>query len=147
MAAAYNSSMHILRRILKYTPAVVMGLLVVAWVVGWFGESSFATNVRSYDVICMSWAGTLLLGFDHDLAVQVTYFDYQGFAWDQLLGRVYVERFEFGCLVQVPYPLILTVLLPVTIGPFIVFRFRLWHYLAFTALVALELAYYLRWQE
>jgi hypothetical protein len=26
-------------------------------------------------------------------------------------------------------------------------RFRLWHYLAYTALVAVELAYYLRWQE
>jgi len=27
------------------------------------------------------------------------------------------------------------------------FRFRLWHYLAYTALIAVELAYYLRWQE
>lgn len=47
----------------------------------------------------------------------------------------------------IPITCLLTVLYPFAIGPFLSFRFRLWHYLAFTALVAIELAYYLRWQE
>jgi hypothetical protein len=119
-----------LRQILNYTPAVVLWLLVVAWVVSWFGDSSFATNIRSYDVIVMSWAGTLLLGFGRYLAVPTYFFDYHCFAWDQLLGLVYVDRFEVGCLVQLPYPLILSAMLLLVIGPFFYFRFR---------------PYYLRW--
>ena len=43
--------------------------------------------------------------------------------------------------------LFVAVMLLLAIGPFLSFRFRLWHYLAYTALVAVELAYYLRWQE
>lgn len=52
---------------------------------------------------------------------------------------------RFGALI-LPIPALLTVLLPFAIGPFIAFRFRLWHYLVYTTLVAVELAYYLRWQ-
>jgi len=49
-------------------------------------------------------------------------------------------------MVVVPVPFLITILLPLAIGPFISFRFRLWHYLAYTALVAVQLAYYSRWQ-
>ena len=41
-------------------------------------------------------------------------------------------------------PGLLTLLLPLTIGPSIRFRFPLWSWFAFTAAVAVELAYYLR---
>ena len=47
----------------------------------------------------------------------------------------------------VPIVLLITLVAPLAVGPFLSFRFRLWHYLAYTALVALELAYYLRWQD
>ena len=43
-----------------------------------------------------------------------------------------------------PFLLLMSLVLPLAIGPFIAFRFRLWHYLAYTATVAVELAYYLR---
>jgi hypothetical protein len=36
--------------------------------------------------------------------------------------------------------------IPLAIGPFLAFRFRLWHYLVYTTLAGLELAYYLRQQ-
>ena len=49
--------------------------------------------------------------------------------------------------VRVPFPLLITAMIPLAIGPFLCFRFRLWQYLAYMALVAVELAYYLRWQE
>jgi hypothetical protein len=50
-------------------------------------------------------------------------------------------------IVEVAIPLLLcmTGLFPLAVGPFISFRFQIWHYLAYTALVAVELAYYLRW--
>jgi hypothetical protein len=56
---------------------------------------------------------------------------------------LYYSR-QFG--VGVPIIVAVTAMLPLAIGPFLSFRFRLWHYLAYTALVAVELAYYLRWQ-
>jgi hypothetical protein len=36
-----------LRRVLKYTPAVVLGLLVVAWVVSWFLSIKVVTHDRA----------------------------------------------------------------------------------------------------
>jgi hypothetical protein len=47
---------------------------------------------------------------------------------------------------MIPVPLMLTGILPLVVGATTSFRFRLWHYLAFTALVSVQLAYYLRWQ-
>jgi hypothetical protein len=38
---------------------------------------------------------------------------------------------------------LLTVLATLAIGPFVRFRFPLWSYFAWTALIAIELAYYL----
>jgi hypothetical protein len=52
---------------------------------------------------------------------------------------------EWYDAVVVPIPWLITAVLPFAVGPFISFRFRLWHYLAYTTLVAVELAYYLRW--
>lgn len=39
--------------------------------------------------------------------------------------------------------MILTAILPIALGSFHSFRFRLWHYFAYTTLVAAELAYYI----
>jgi hypothetical protein len=69
-----------------------------------------------------------------------------------LLGRFTAHRLykaTFGDYwhVGLPFSAPITALAPLAIGPFLAFRFRLWHYLAYTALVAVELAYYLRWQE
>jgi hypothetical protein len=41
-------------------------------------------------------------------------------------------------------PFLVTLTGPLAIGPFNRFRFPLWSWFAFTALVAVELAYYLR---
>jgi hypothetical protein len=45
---------------------------------------------------------------------------------------------------NLPFLLLLTLLLPPAVGPFTRFRFPLWSYFAYTALLAAELAYYLR---
>jgi len=59
-----------------------------------------------------------------------------------------VNSFSLSCLLEggdwMPLFRLLIAVLPVGFKPF--FRFRLWHYLAYTALVAVELAYYSRWQ-
>jgi hypothetical protein len=143
-----------LRRILKYTPAVVMGLLVVTWM---------ATAAISG---CRVWVtnATCLLMFGMDdgsvwYSIESSSYDEQ-FYWetgwhyapfnfpDGLLG---IFRFssdgETFMFASVPFLVLATALLPFASGSFIHFRFRLWHYLAYTALVAVELAYFLRWQE
>jgi hypothetical protein len=43
-----------------------------------------------------------------------------------------------------PIPVMLTLVIPLSVAPFTRFRFPLWSYFAWTALVAAELAYYLR---
>jgi hypothetical protein len=113
-----------LRRILKYAPAVVMGLLVVVWVV------SLGLAPRIW-VPIQRWGSAIALE-EGSLA----------FYYLVVLDSSYMyER------ALIPLPWVMTPMLPLAIGPFISFRFRLWHYLAFTTLVAVELAYYLRWQE
>jgi hypothetical protein len=130
-----------LRRILKYTPVVVMGLLVVAWVVSrwrtiWYPIS--VPGLRDYLVFVVC-----------DSSIAVTFErnpnPLEGpYVWPYIFGGPNhpLGALEKNCM---PIPLLINTWLPLAIGPFISFRFRLWHYLAYTALVAVELAYYLRW--
>jgi hypothetical protein len=144
-----------LRRILKYTPAVVIGLLVVAWMVSVFSYSKIAVGFGRHFVNAIFGIGSLSVScwkldqpteLDFHSAASLTE---RGFSLEQVSGYM-----RFGAMpnsnelfaLTLPFPLTIVAFLPLAVGPFISFRFRLWHYLAYTALVALELAYYLRWQ-
>jgi hypothetical protein len=144
-----------LRRILKYTPAVVMGLLIVAWGVSLCVRVGFALDIASAHVSCGVGHATLSFGA-HELDPGQPP-EWAAYPAVPSLGARYVlgsailhtslpgRQWLYG--LNLPIPLLITATLPLAIGPFLSFRFRLWHYLAYTALVALELAYYLRWQE
>ena len=55
---------------------------------------------------------------------------------------------SFGWSIRkIPVHSVIVALIPLALGSLSGFRFRLWHCLVYTALVAVELAYYLRWQE
>ena len=137
--------MAILRRILKYTPAVVLALLVAAWVMTQGGWMQLST-------------GTCVVSLQHG---SVTGYwqksDAVNFFWHSRREWWFKNGIALGHLRAAtpfgasghwfPIPLLCTILLPSAVGPFLSFRFRLWHYLAFTALLAVELAYYLRWQS
>jgi hypothetical protein len=45
---------------------------------------------------------------------------------------------------RLPIPMLISLFLPAGAGPLVNFRFPLWSYFAWTALLAAELAYYLR---
>gem|GEM_PF-534857 len=150
---AFSADMFNLPRILKYTPAVVLGLLVVMWVMSWFVGIGYATVLR----------GRLFAGGIADGTVGGSTFNlrrmgvqtgwritkYEGEP-SGFLGRLDYHPATRGIPdhkgVELPIPLLLSLLLPLAIGPFLSFRFNLWHYVAYTTLVAVELAYYLRWQ-
>jgi hypothetical protein len=141
--------MAILRRILKYTPAVVLGLLVVAWVVScffFFGAGSLrvpfslAGADSTVRIVCSNVFPSGLEGVVVERKQPIES------SARSILGCLnYRSRWPEVISVQLPYPLLVTAVIPFAIGPYIRFRFRLWHYLAYTTLVAVELAYYLRW--
>jgi hypothetical protein len=118
-----------LRRILKYTPAVVMGLLVVAWVVSL--SDSLIAQIHGCRVGFVS--GSFVFSW-HGGPV----------AWHDGSGSVGI--LDYKCLF-IPVPILLTSLLPLAIGPFLSFRFRLWHYFAYVVLVAVVIAYPVRLLE
>src|SRR5688500_1510907 len=138
-----------LRRILKYTPTVAIGLLVVLWTVNIFWRVwVFPPQLGSshYHMVSLSHGG-------------LTYFHVPGSGWDRNYSRgrielksreatLYLGMRSFNtndpsrARVMIPYSVLITAILPLALGPILSFRFRLWHYLAYTALVAVELAYY-----
>jgi len=136
--------MAVLRRILKFTPAVLLGLLVVAWLMtqgGWmqFTSGKFVIalqhgSVTGYwqesDGVNFFWSSRKEWWFKNGLA----------------LGRIRTATPFSSTGYWFPIPLLCTLILPLAVGPLVSFRFRLWHFLAYTALLAMELAFYLRWQ-
>jgi len=145
-----------LRRILKYTPAVVMGLLVVGWAATSLGmyAASFGLPLSKRQYAIIGNRGSLAMNFQHG-SRKLRLWWYAGDrppTLRHMAGEFHAEGFLDGGAraywqIELPFILFATALSPLAIGPFISFRFRLWHYLAYTALVATELAYYLRWQE
>jgi len=140
-----------LRRIVKYTPALVLGLLVAAWMVLAF--SSVGYKARHFIIGGQSSCIGAVFTTDEQVIVGKPgwHFGISIFRIRNLIGSLEgsVDRFHGGNLLvtgHLPIPALVTLWLPVAIGPFLSFRFRLWHYFAYTALVALELAYYLWWQ-
>ena len=153
-----------LRRILKYTPAAVLGLLVVAWLAGLLGRLSVTYSRPSGSYVTLESASATLELVHRRSASGLSGLSLEpssGVRWKRFErssgtrpwgGTFHANRLAdcFGgvsTLVHVPAPVVATALLPLAFGALSSFRFRLWHYLAFTALVAVELAYYLRWQS
>ncbi len=143
-----------LRRILKYMPATLASVLLVTWILSWFIGFTYAT-VKS---------GRLWMGSVGHASINASSTLYAGPPLAPKLLGWHIELLEAESAatytgrplylyhsgqwgVGVPILVAITGLLPFAIGPFLSFRFRLWHYLAYTALVAVELTYYLRWQE
>jgi hypothetical protein len=136
--------------ILKYVPAVLCGLLVVAWVVSCWFEWRFSVPLSATHEMALSCAsGTLTLAHIPDyptfrLSLHSTG-DYIG-GWLGCAMLIYPTNDD---QVQIrmmycPIPACITLLLPLAVGPFVGFRCSLCFCFAWTALIAAELAYYLR---
>jgi hypothetical protein len=144
----------------KYIPAVLWIVLLIALIFGQFASLEVSSPIGS---------GNHGLVIDTGL-VQYCYCrppaQLEPFAIDWLIREEgdpnppYFGRFAYWpagrphhwwrgpywrVLIQVPIPVLLTALLPFAIAPFVRFRFPLWQWLAFTTMVAAELAFYLKW--
>jgi hypothetical protein len=136
--------MSTVRRILKYTPAVVLGLLVVAWVVTQGGWIEFVSGK-----FVMALQHGSITGYWQESDRMYVFGDFRTEWWfndGPRLGHLRTADALGSTGSWFPIPLLCTLILPLAIGPFLSFRLRLWHYFAYTALLAIELAYYLRWQ-
>jgi hypothetical protein len=136
--------MRVVHSILKYTPAVLLTLLVMAWV---FTQAGYLQFVSRKFVVALQHGS--VTGYWEES-------NRTSFFWKFRNERLLRGAPKLGQLKSAdprgstgswfPLPLLCTIILPLAIGPFISFRFRLWQYFAYTALVAIELAYYLWWQ-
>jgi hypothetical protein len=139
-------------RIVKYAPAVVMVLLVVVWLVSAFQTLQVWVDYGECTYMLENGPGHFRLylsrnGFPSEPSLDVSLFKNQFFLEESVLGFLGWGALPHdGYDLNLPYALLMTAILPLAIGSITSFRFRLWHYLAYTALVAVELAYYLRWQ-
>jgi hypothetical protein len=151
--------MPILRRILKYASMTMIALLVAAWLASLFClfEYDVVRNDRPKNSIGFSNGSMMVTALHHSHLMLNNYSGFrfgtarsQGFPLGKLYWAYHQNPSRAGTwtsvTLMIPVPLMLTGILPLLEGASTGFRFRLWHYLAYTALVAVELAYYLRWQ-
>jgi hypothetical protein len=141
-----------------YLPLLMMGLLVVLWVVSEFLFLGIALHAKlpvPGDAQTISWVTYGNVSISHypaKTAYEVKRFYARPYGrppqnWSNLTGRFIFDNRDGYLNIHIPIACLLTGLLPFAFGPFIAYRFRLWHYLGYTALIAVELAYYLRWQQ
>jgi hypothetical protein len=113
--------------IAKYLPAVLCGLLVVAWLVSLSANLKLGLpSIRATKAVEIS------------LSIAPGKIDWVYSRWASAWGCVTSARGSIPLLAP------MTFLLPIAVGCLTRFRFPLWSWFAFTALVAVELAYYLR---
>jgi len=134
-------AMNRLLTIAKYLPAVLCGLLVVAWVVSIYVRIGGSFSIGERAVHLCVFDGTFAIAVhDGDSAspLNVTNvpssFGYLG----HVLDPWHHSRIPFS-MTFIPISLAITSLVPFGAGPFIRFRFPLWSWFAFTALIAVEL--------
>jgi hypothetical protein len=136
-------------------PAFLCGLLCAAWAAsGWWDPSgawSLPTKSEPMRALYASLQpATVQVVYSRSL---VRFYDWIPVepGHSKLLGFYQthlVHDGDDGSIVQasycLPIPMLLSLLLPVACGAFTRFRFPLWSYFAWTALVAAEVAFYLR---
>jgi hypothetical protein len=136
--------------ILKYVPAILCGLLVVAWITSIFYQLGFSVEYTTGRTPACFFACGRLVVYD-DVDGPTGWIIKRNRDRDCKLWTT-CPIFEYHQLTPVwhcwrvccPLTFVASVLVPLAIGPFTHFRFPLWSYFAWTALVAAELAFYLR---
>ncbi|WP_254512742.1 hypothetical protein [Anatilimnocola floriformis] len=137
----------------KYLPAISCCILFVMWLVSQLGVVWVAYPFAQGSGIVDIQDGTLRYlflrppspAFPVGVHAEVS---------RQFPSRCYVGRFRyarsdytlarFRHTLWIPLPFAITLLLPFAVGPFLRYRFLLWHWFAFTAVLATELAVYSR---
>jgi len=143
------------KHFLKCLSIAVVAFLIAAWIANLFGQFGLGTRWGKIDQHFTFRSGSLCIA-------QYGNFMKQGIFWStyprldpedtpgvgdlsSLSARLrFRNRGWDNCGIEVPIFLLITAMIPVVLGSFSGFRFRLWQFFAFTAILAVELAYFLR---
>jgi hypothetical protein len=133
----------------------IVAFLVAAWVLNFYGQFGFGTRYGKFDHHFTFHCGSASISQQGNFMVQ-------GFFWKtypdlppdlaEEIGTLssLKARLSFSSVIpgnwriEVPIILLITAIIPLVVGSLSRFRFRLWQFFAFTAVVAVELAYFLR---
>jgi len=122
--------------------------MLIEWLPSTKRSIGFTINRGSYQYYVASAEASLVFGRQNPM------FQMSEIVWSQregdwhmslLMGRPgfvgnWKRGYEFGC----PHVILMTAVLPLAIGAISSFRFRLWQYFVYMAIIAAELAFYLR---
>jgi hypothetical protein len=143
-----------LSRTLKYAPVALIFLLLVAWVLNFFGQFGIGLRSGKHDYHVVFRSGSFSASqHPHQMVQGLFWQRYPNLPADiaaevgslnSLSARLSIRTKPGQLGVGVPIVLIITLLLPFAIGAFTGFRFQLWQFFAFTAIVAVELVYFVR---
>jgi hypothetical protein len=151
-AAPYNRGM-LGKRIVACLLLVVVAFLVAAWIANFFGQVGIGTRSGKFDRHFAFRSGSFSISQHGNWMTQGVFWRaYPAPDPDLGIGDLssLSARLRFtspapgNWSLEVPILLLITALVPPVYGWFSSFRFRLWQLFAFTALAALELAFFLR---
>lgn len=136
--------------IVRYAPAVLSGLLVVAWVTSEY--VAFGVTIRwplwadgrgSFDIGCQ-WGSVFLIQHMQGEAEGpvITFCRATTCSYWQGFADYSIEPLD--SYVYIPAIYLVVSMLPGLLALFTRLRFPLWSYFAWTALIAVEMAFYLR---
>jgi hypothetical protein len=135
------------KRIWKCLSLTVVALLIAAWIANFFGQLGIGARSGPYYYRCAFRSGSLSISKDEYDSSQVLGIFWRANAkggFSSLYANLYFGK-PRSDLWQIAVPIILltTAMIPIVVGTFSRFRFRLWQFFIFTALVAIELALFL----
>ena len=133
----------------------VVAFLVAAWIANFFGQFGIGTRLGQFDYHYTFRSGNLSISqHDNSMVQGIFWRTYPPllpeFAADVRTLSSLSARFRFtnigaeNWFIQVPIIFLITVLIPIVFGLFSGFRFRLWQFFAFTAIVAIQMACFVR---
>jgi hypothetical protein len=134
------------KHIWKCLSLTVIALLIAVWIGNSFGHLGIGIRSGRFGYGYAFRSGSLHISKTDDFSIA------QGIFWrtngENGFSSLYAHLL-FGkhrsdlWWIEVPIILLITAMIPVVVGTFSQFRFRLWQFFAFTALVAIELALFL----
>ena len=139
-------------RIVAALSLTIVALLVAAWIANLFGQFGIGTRSGQFDYHYTFRGGCLSVSQHGNFMRQGVFWsansthgpDGEAIDTSSLSARWHYSYSSGRWSLQVPIVFLITAMIPIVVGSLSRFRFRLWHYFAFTAIVAVELAYFLR---
>ena len=143
------------KHIFTFALLIALALLVAAWILNFFGMIGIGTRSGNFDYHYTFTNGSASIAQEGNYMKQgVFWIPYPAVQSDMaaedaslrpLRARLRFSSYAPGRWhLQVPIILLITAIIPLLVGSLSRFRFRLWQLFAFTAVVAVELAYFLR---